>query len=324
MPVQYESVLAEHRSVRASMGVFDVTHLGRFELTGPGAHAAIRRLLCNDIDRIEPGRCQYSMILNPRGGIVDDLIVWWWEGDRFWVMPNATNQERVMAAFDAEEGCETDDLQSSTVFIAVQGPGAPDALEEVLGTRPPRFRCGTAQWQSTEVSIAGTGYTGEAGAEICVPPTEASSLFDAFIAAGAVPCGLGSRDTLRLESGLALWGEDIDETTTPLEAGLGFAVSMDHEFVGREALAVQLADGLEKRLSGFVLDDRGIPRHGHSVASESGSKGEVTSGNISPILETGIGMAYMSPPVDPGEPVEVEIRAKPVPGRIVDPPFHKS
>lgn len=322
MPLQYESVLAEHRVVRQSVGVFDVTHLGRFQLTGPGSLDAIRGLLCNDIVRVSPGRCQYTMILNEDGGIIDDLIVWWWEDNRFWVMPNAANHERVKARFSEQSDCTVDDLQADTVFLAVQGPQALALLESVLGSAPGRFRCVSVDWRGSEVRMAGTGYTGEPGAEVCTDPDTGSALLAEIVAAGAVPCGLGARDTLRLEAGLALWGEDIDESTTPLEADLGFAVSYDHEFSGKEALVAQRDRGVDRLLCGFVLDDRGIPRHGYDVTTSGGSTGKVTSGNLSPMLDRGVGIVYLSPPPESGETIEVSIRDRQVPGHLARPPFH--
>jgi aminomethyltransferase len=322
MPVQYESVLAEHRAVRSGVGVFDVTHLGRFFLSGPGAQRALSHLLCNDIDRISPSRCQYTLLLNESGGIVDDLIVWWRPDGSFWVMPNAANHDRVMAQFRATPGCEVEDLQQGTVFLAVQGPKAPEMIEEVVGAKPDRFRNVSADWGHGVISMAGTGYTGEAGAELCIDASNGEDLMRAFLDAGAVACGLGSRDTLRLEAGLPLWGEDINETTTPLEAGLDFAVSLDRDFTGREALIEQRESGLARRLAGFILEGRGIPRHGYQVRADGGGGGTVTSGNISPMLDQGIGLAYLSPPVEVGETVEVSVRARWVPGRVVSPPFH--
>ena len=322
MPIQYESVLAEHRVVRSGVGVFDVTHLGRFSLAGDGAHQAIRRLLCNDIDRIEAGRCQYTMILNPEGGIIDDLIVWWRGDGDFWLMPNAVNQARVMEAFAEQPGCVVGDLQHSTVLLAIQGPGAPSMIEGVAGFKPRRFRTVSGDTPHGPVTMAGTGYTGEPGGEICADPRTGQALMEALVEAGATPCGLGARDTLRLEAGLTLWGQDIDETTTPLEAGLDFAVSLDHRFTGREKLVAQADGGVKRRLAGFVLEERGIPRHGHAARGAGGAEGEVTSGNISPILDTGVGLAYMSPPVEVGDEIEVSIRDRWVPGRIARPPFH--
>jgi aminomethyltransferase len=324
MPVQYASVLEEHRAVRASAGFFDVTHLGRFELTGPGARAALRKLLCNDIDRIEAGRAQYTLMLNEAGGVIDDLIVWWWDDEKFWVLPNAANHARVMAKFTSEPGCTVDDLQLSTVMLAVQGPDAPELIEKVVGSSPGRFRMAQADYGGGLVSMAGTGYTGEAGGELCTDPGTGLMLVQELLEAGVTPCGLGSRDTLRLEAGLPLWGEDLDEETSPLEAGLGFAVSFDHEFTGVDVLREQAENGVPRRLTGFVLNERGIPRHGYQVRTASGV-GAVSSGNISPVLDRGIGMAYVSPPPSDDElTIEVEIRNKWVPATITKPPFHKS
>lgn len=324
MPVQYVSVLEEHKAVRTSAGFFDVTHLGRFELSGPGAQHAVSRLVCNDIARVAPGRCQYTMILNEEGGIIDDMIIWWWDPERFWVLPNAVNQERVMGVFGSEPGCDVRGLQDSTVMIALQGPQAPTAFSEVLGRAPGRFQCETFNWAGSDIHMAGTGYTGESGGEIVTDPATGARLAERLVTAGVKPCGLGARDTLRLEAGFPLWGQDIDETTTPFEAGIHFAVSFDHDFVGRQPLVAQKASGVQRRLTGFVLDERGIARRGHKVRTSGGGEGEVTSGNISPMLQTGIGMAYISPPPDLDlELVEVEIRGRWVRGRLKNPPFHK-
>lgn len=324
MPVQYESVLAEHRSVRTSAGFFDVTHLGRFELTGSGAHQAVRQLLSNDIERIEPGRCQYTMILNPDGGIVDDMIVWWWSTDRFWILPNAANHQRVMSIFSEQPECVVEDLQRSTVMLAVQGPDAPATIESLLGTSPERFSNRVVEWEGAKVSMAGTGYTGEAGAELCTDSRTGEQLVRALVESGVTPCGLGARDTLRLESGFPLWGQDIDETTTPLEAGLGFAVSLDHEFVGRNALVDQKATGLSRKLAGFILEERGIARNGHRVRTSAGGEGTVTSGNMSPMIEKGVGLAYIAPPSGGDDEFEIEIRDRWVRARQAKPPFHVS
>lgn len=325
MPVQYTSVLAEHRAVRNIAGFFDVTHLGRFVLEGDGAHAALRSLLCNDIDHVEPGRSQYTMMLNEAGGVIDDMIVWWWDEGLYWVLPNAANHELVMSRFAEEPGCEVADLQATTVMIALQGPDAPGIFEDVLGVAPRRFRTESVTWEGGKISMAGTGYTGERGGEICTDANTGVKLAEALVEVGVRPCGLGARDTLRIEAGLALWGEDIDETTTPLEARLGFAVSLDHEFVGRDRLMQQSEHGVDKTLVGFVLSERGIPRHGYKVRTASGGSGEVTSGNLSPMIDTGIGMAYVSPPPDMDvDSIEVEIRNRWVPGRLAKAPFHKA
>jgi aminomethyltransferase len=262
-------------------------------------------------------------MLNPEGGIIDDLIVWWWEPDRLWVMPNAANQERVMTVFGAEPGVTTQGLREDTVLLALQGPSAPEILDLVVGVAPARFRVTETSWQGGKLRMAGTGYTGERGGEIVCDPDTGARLFEAFVAAGAAPCGLGSRDTLRLESGLPLWGQDLDEATTPYEANLGFAVSLEHDFVGRDALINQKAEGVPRRLTGFVLEERGIPRHGYPARTAHGA-GAVTSGNLSPILDRGVGMAYISPPPESEETkLAVQIRDRWVPATIRTPPFHK-
>ena len=323
MPVQYDSVLAEHKAVRNAVGFFDVSHLGRFALRGPGAAAALASLLCNNLERISPGKAQYTMMLNESGGIVDDIIVWWLGSDDYWLMPNAVNQVSVMAAFASRDDVQVTDLQMSTAMIAVQGPQAPDTIADVLEQEVRRFSTTHFQWGGGPVWMAGTGYTGEAGAEFVTDPKTARIAAEALVRQGVRPCGLGARDTLRLEAGLSLWGQDLDQTTTPLEADLGFAVDFNHEFVGKAALEAQKENGVDKLLSGFVLDGKGIPRHGHEVRSGD-STGVVTSGNISPTLGTGVGMAYLSPPVDPGAGVEVKIRDGWVEGTVRKPPFHKS
>lgn len=321
MPVQYTSVLAEHRAVRTASGWFDVSHLGRFSCRGPGATDALRRLLCNDVARIEPGRSQYTMMLNEAGGVVDDLIVWRWGEEDYWVLPNAANHERVMEAFrNRDPLLEVEDLRPSTASLAVQGPEAPGVIEAVLGDAPARFRTFTGSFEGTEVWGAGTGYTGERGGEIVIPAGAAEGVARALIRAGAVPCGLGARDTLRLEAGLPLWGQEMDEETTPLEAGLGFAVAWDHDFVGREALARQQEQGPPRRLVGFATGGRLIPRHGYRVTM-GGAPGTVTSGNFSPMLERGIGLAFV--PSAAEGPLELEVRGRWHPVERVDPPFHR-
>lgn len=321
MPLQYESVLAEHRAVRGSVGWFDVSHLGRFRCHGPGATETLRHLFCNDVSGIEPGRSQYTMMLNDGGGVVDDLIVWRWDDDDYWVLPNAANHERVMkGVLDHQPQLEVEDLRPATAAIAVQGPEAPELLERVLGSSPRRFRTFTASFAGAEVRGAGTGYTGERGGELVIEAPGAGGLARTLTESGAVPCGLGARDTLRLEAGLPLWGQELDEETSPLEAGLEFAVAWDHEFVGRAALERQRAEGPPRRLIGFVTQGRVVPRHGYPVRI-GGTTGVVTSGNFSPMLERGIGLAYV-PFAAEGE-VEVEVRGRWHPADLVDPPFYR-
>ncbi len=321
MPVQYDSVLAEHAAVRETVGVFDVSHLGRFEVRGAGATELLRKQLCNDISRVEPGRAQYTMALNAQGGVEDDIIVWRFEDERYWVMPNGTNFDEIASRFVAFAPATVaiDDVRAGSVLLAVQGPDAPALVGEVIGFVPGRFRVATGTFAGHDVAAAGTGYTGERGAEIYIDASGAEALWDALVEAGATPAGLGARDTLRLEMGYPLWGHDLDETTTPLEAGLDWVVAWDHDFVGRSALEAQRGN-LTRKLTAFTTEGRAIPREGYPVTTDSGS-GTVTSGNFSPTLGHGIGMAYVSPPPADGESLSIEIRGKQVPGTIVDLPF---
>ncbi len=319
MPLQYAGTLDEHRAVRSSVGVFDVSHLGRFLVAGPGATELVGRLLCNDLERIAPGRAQYTLMLDATGGICDDIIVWWLGEERLLVLPNGVNHDSVRDAFAgaAPVGVSITDLRLGTALFAVQGPAAPALLERVLGFAPKRFRV----VERPPHIAAGTGYTGEPGAEVVVDAKHAADLFEALLEAGAAPCGLGARDVLRLEMGFPLWGQDIDTGTTPLEAGLGWVIGWDHEFVGRSALAEQQERGVERTLIGFVLPDRRVPRHGYPLRC-AGSTGVVTSGNFSPSLGVGIGLGYLAPPPpDEATATEVEIRGEWYPGSRVDPPF---
>ncbi len=322
MPVQYEGVLAEHNAVRSSVGAFDVSHLGRFELSGPGTTSALLRLLCNNVTTIDSGRAQYTMALNDRAGVEDDIIVWRWADDRVFVLPNGVNLEKIEEMFAAEPGVEVTPLRERTVMLAVQGPEAPHLIGRVLGDRPGRFRLLETAWSGHTVWAGGTGYTGERGAELAVGVDGADELWTALIDAGATPCGLGARDTLRLEMGYPLWGQDLDPHTSPLEAGLGWVVDWDHDFVGRAALDHQRRNGVAKRLVGFQTGGRQVPRHGYALRAGA-SGGTVTSGNFSPQLGVGIGLGYLAPPPAPGTEIEVQIRDRWHAVEHVDPPFVK-
>lgn len=320
MPVSYEGTLSEHRSVREASGVFDVSHLGRFMLEGPGAGSLIDRLLCNDLSRIEPGRAQYTMLLGDDGGVIDDIIVWWLEDERFLVLPNGANHDRVLGEFTGHDRTEVIDMRPRSVLLAAQGPDAARVIEEVFGARPGRFRTMETS-DRIPATLAGTGYTGEDGGEVMVDLGSASTAWEALLAAGAVPCGLAARDTLRLEMGYPLWGQDLDETTTPLEADLEWVVGWDSDFRGKEALIRQRDQGIDKRLIGFRFASRRIPRPGHPLRCGIG-EGTVTSGNFSPVLEVGIGLGYVSPPPGDGAPpVGVQIRGVWHPATRIDPPF---
>jgi aminomethyltransferase len=321
MPVQYEGVLAEHIAVRESAGVFDVSHLGRFALSGPGSTEMLRELLCNDIARIGPGRAQYTMALNERGGVEDDIIVWRWDEEDYWVIPNGANQDPILGRFHAAApgSITISSLQESTALLAVQGPKAPEMIEAVIGVRPGRFRVVTGSFEGRDAWAAGTGYTGERGGEIAVDRDQGEALFHAFLEVGAKACGLGSRDTLRLEMGYPLWGQDLDADTSPLEADLEWVVNWDHEFVGRRALE-GIKGNLPKLLIGFAMEGRQIARHDYPVRAGD-SVGTVASGNFSPSLGYGIGMAFLAPPPADGAQIEIEIRGKWHRARTVEPPF---
>ncbi len=324
MPLQYEGVLAEHHAVRNGAGVFDVSHLGRFRISGPGATETVRHLLCNDITKVEPGRAQYTMALNEAGGVEDDIIVWRVGEDDYWVLPNGANFDGIVDRFRSETNAQTtvESVRDDTVLLAVQGPEAPDVIEQVVGSAPGRFRIAEETFAGGPCWIAGTGYTGERGGEIAVPVYAGDRLFRALVAAGATPCGLGARDTLRLEMGYPLWGQDLDSTTTPLEAGLGWVVAWDHEFVGRDALLAQREQGPDKQLVAFRLEGRRVPRHG-SPLRVGDSVGVVASGNFSPVLGCGIGMGYVSPVTDATD-AAVDIRGEWHDAVRTTPPFIES
>lgn len=319
MPVQYSSVLEEHQAVRRGVGVFDVSHLGRAAVRGGDAESALHHRLCNDVTALEPGRTQYTMILDGSGGVIDDLMVWRWPQE-LWIMPNGGNHLRVLDEIRAAgEDVEVEDLRPTTASIAVQGPDAPHLLETLLEVKVRRGHLCDADFAGVPIRVGGTGYTGERGGEIIGPPEAVGALLTALLDRGATPCGLGARDTLRLEAGLPLWGQDLTEEVTPLQAGLGFAVAWDHEFTGRAALENERSS-LPRALVAFTTDSRQIPRPGNLLRAGS-STGWVTSGNFSPMLGVGIGMGYLEPPTSAD--IEVEIRGTWHALRRVTPPFHR-
>jgi aminomethyltransferase len=321
MPVQYDSVLAEHEAVRTNVGVFDVSHLGRFEVEGEGSTELLLSQLCNDITKVEPGRAQYTMALNEAGGVEDDIIVWRLGDEHYWVMPNGTNFDGIIDRFTlaAPDTVSIEEIRVRSVLLAVQGPRAASVIEQTIGFMPGRFRIASGTFEGFDVTAAGTGYTGERGAEIFIDAQGAQALWEALVAAGAKECALGARDTLRLEMGYPLWGHDLDSETSPLEAGLGWVVAWDHDFVGKPALLAQ-KNNLTKKLVAFSTQGRAIAREGYQVTTDTGT-GTVSSGNFSPTLGHGIAMAYVSPPPGPEESISVEIRRKDVPGEFSSLPF---
>jgi aminomethyltransferase len=296
-----------------------VSHLGTVRVTGPGAFDHLNRTLTNDLNKIEPGRAQYTHLLDPAdASVLDDIIVWWVDHERFDVMPNASNTSRVVEAVGGT------DVTAERAIIAVQGPAARALAAEVSpeAAAVKRFRVATVEWQGTPMTVAGTGYTGEDGIEIAAPVDVAPALWEALLETGIEPAGLGARDTLRLEAGLPLHGHELGPGITPLQAGLGWVVAWDKpEFQGKAALEAERERGVGRLLRGIEVEGRQPPRQGYPVLVEGKPAGEVVSGNFSPMLERGIALAFLPPDVEPGTAVAVEIRGKPVAGRVVDLPF---
>jgi aminomethyltransferase len=284
-------------------------------LTGADAKAAIQGALTNDLDKIGPGRAQYTHLLDAEdASVVDDIIVWWVGEDRFDVMPNASNTQRVRDAIGGT------DVTSDRAIIAVQGPTARTQLQAVAPEAAAVAHFGVIEfdWHGTTCTAAGTGYTGEDGVECAVPVAAATEFWDAVMAAGIPPAGLGARDTLRLEAGLPLHGHELGPGITPLQAGLGWVVSWTKgDFRGRAALEGEKERGVARRLRGLVVEGRQPPRQGYPVLVEGKPAGEVTSGNFSPVLEQGIALAFLPPAVDVGAAVDIDIRNRPVPARVV-------
>jgi aminomethyltransferase len=328
MPVQYEGIKAEHNAVRNHAGLFDVSHMGEAVFRGPDAEEAVQRLVTRDVSRLEEGQAGYSAVCYESGGTVDDVIVYR-RPDDFLVVVNASNREKDLEHFrsntqdlDVEVADESDDW----ALLALQGPEAAGLLQNLTGAnlpdlRPFRFVEGEVAGATTLVSR--TGYTGEDGFELYLSPDDAPRVWRELLEAGATPAGLGARDTLRLEAGMCLYGNELDPETTPLEAGIGFAVHLDkeREFIGQEALRREKEEGLRKKLVGFEVEGRGIARHDYPVRVEGETVGHVTSGTLSPTLGQAIGLALVSPGVE--DRFEVVIRERPVEAHTVQLPFYK-
>ncbi len=334
MPVQYTSILEEHRAVRAAVGLFDISHMGEFEVRGPRALAAVQRLTTNDAAALEEGHVQYTLLCDPDGGIVDDLTLSRLAADRFMLTVNAANTPKDWAWVTAQAGeAEWRDVSAEKGLLAVQGPRA----EALVGRLADRDITGLGYYRFLRGAVAGvpavisrTGYTGEDGFELYVAAAEAERLWDALTDAGRVdglrPVGLGARDTLRLEMRYALYGNDIDHTTSPLEAGLGWVVKpAKGDFIGRAAIEALRARGLSRRLVGFEMLERAVPRHGYRLLKDGAAVGAVTSGSFAPSLERAIGMGYVRADLAPvGTEIDVEIRDAARPARVVRTPFYPS
>jgi len=318
MPVQYQGVIPEHLAVRRDRGVFDVSHMGQLHVEGPNAHALLQGLLSNDLDRIGDGEAQYTLLTNERGGIVDDLIAYRIGPFHYLLVVNAGNRHAAFAWLKEREirGSEVRDASDDYALLAVQGPTAIEALG-LPGADA--FTHAMGEVGGVEVMVCRTGYTGEAGVELMCAAEDAVELWDAVVARGATPCGLGARDTLRLEVCYPLHGNDITQDTDAISAGLGWVCALEKDFTGAERLRKVKADGPERKLVAFVMEEKAIPRQGMPI--EGG--GEVTSGTHSPMLDVGIGMGYV--PVEssaPGCRLTIDVRGRPKRARVVKKPIY--
>lgn len=328
MPVQYTGIKAEHEAVRNWVGLFDVSHMGEVVFRGPEAEEAVQRLVTRDVSRLVVGQAGYAAVCYENGGTVDDVLVYRRAGD-FLIVVNASNREKDVEHFrvytrdlDVEVTDESDDW----ALLALQGPQAAGLLQPLTETDLSMiryYRFVEGELGISQVVLSRTGYTGEDGFEIFARPEDAPAIWRRLIEAGAAPVGLGARDTLRLEAGMCLYGNELDPETTPLEAGIGFAVHLnkENEFIGQEALLREKEEGLKKRLVGFKVEGRGIARHDYPITLDGKSVGVVTSGTMSPTLNEAIGLALVGPDVE--DRFEVRIRSRSVPAHTVPLPFYK-
>lgn len=334
MPVLYSGVIEEHRAVRELAGLFDVSHMGEIRVGGEGAEEFLQYLTPNDVARLAVGQAQYSGLLNPEGGYLDDLLVYRLDEREYLLVVNASNRERDLAWVEehAPTGVVVEDRSDAYALLALQGPRAATILAGLTDLsldeiRYYRFRRGQVAGRPCLVSR--TGYTGEDGFELYLGPEDAGEVWDAILTAGEpaglLPAGLGARDTLRTEAGLALYGHELDEATTPYEAGLGWVVKLDkEEFIGRDALVAERQAGPRRQLLGFTVEGRGIARDGHRLLVDSTPAGHVTSGTYSPTFEKGLGMAFVTEAyAEVGRRVEIEVRGRRLRATLAELPFYR-
>jgi aminomethyltransferase len=328
MPVSYEGVRQEHVAVRTTCGVFDVSHMGEIETSGPQAQDLLQLLLSNDVSKIDVGGAQYSVLCREDGGILDDLFTYRLDADRYLTVTNAANHEGDFAWFAEhapEFDAEVDDAIERYAMLAVQGPDARSIVAGLAsGELPKRMRTARMEMAGSDALVCGTGYTGEDGVELLLAPDGAPAVWAALLDGGAVPAGLAARDTLRLEVCFHLYGNDMDESRNPIEAGLGWCCKEDTGFIGAEAVASAREAGTEQKLAPFVLTGPGIPRQGNPVMRDEREVGVTTSGTLSPCLDTGIGMAYVATELaEPGTEVQIDIRGKLRGARIESKPLYR-
>jgi aminomethyltransferase len=335
MPVSYEGVNAEHETVRKGVGVFDVSHMGEFLITGEHALELIQKISSNDASKLVDGKAQYSCMPNNNGGIVDDLIIYRFNEEKYLLVVNASNIEKDWNWISQHNTMNATmrDLSDEYSLLAIQGPKAAEAMQSLTDVDLSAIKFYTfevAPFAGVEnVIISATGYTGSGGFEIYCKNEDAQKIWDKVFEAGAdfgiKPIGLAARDTLRLEMGFCLYGNDIDDTTSPIEAGLGWITKFTKDFVNSEALKEQKEQGPKRKLVGFELDERGIPRQGYDIVDDNGKViGVVTSGTMSPSLEKGIGLGYVPTEVAaPGSKINIQVRKKALPATVVKLPFYK-
>jgi len=321
MPVQYEGVIPEHRAVRTDAGVFDVSHMGEIEVEGPKAEELLQHVLSNDVTKLAPGDAQYTLLTNDEGGIVDDLIVYRLDAHRYLLIVNAANREADFEWIASHEirGSDVRDVSDDYALLAVQGPRA---LERLALPKAKAFTWSMGELDGIEVMINRTGYTGEEGVELACMAADAPALWDAVIARGVTPCGLGARDTLRLEVCYPLHGNDIGPQWDAISSGLGWVCALETGFIGAAALEEVRSHGPERKLVAFRMTEQAIPRQGMAIAAEAGG-GEVTSGSLSPMLGVGIGLGYVPASASmPGTELTVDVRGRPRRGVVARKPIY--
>ncbi|MGD1863862.1 MAG: glycine cleavage system aminomethyltransferase GcvT [Phormidesmis sp.] len=338
MPVQFEGIWQEHAAVRTAAGAFDISHMGKFVLTGPDVIAQLQLLVPSDLSRLVNGKAQYTVLLNEQGGIIDDLIVYHQGVDEsgtetiaLIVNAGTTDKDKGWLRSHLSDATELKDLSRSQALIAVQGPKAVAQLQQLCPDEDlsliPRYNHRTGKISGHKAFLARTGYTGEDGFEVMVAAEAASDVWQQLMNLGITPCGLGARDTLRLEAAMALYGQDVNDSVTPIEAGLSWLVHLDksEDFIGRAVLEQQKAEGPARRLVGLTLEGRNIARHDYPILEDGESVGVVTSGTLSPTLGYPVALGYVPPVLAKvGQTVEVAIRNKVFPATVVKRPFYKA
>jgi aminomethyltransferase len=343
MPLSYKGIIPEHLAVRNGVGVFDISHMGRVTVTGPDAEHFLNYVITNDTSKLSPNAAQYSVMCLENGGIIDDFVIYRMETDKFLAVFNAGNREKDYKWLEKHApkfNVKLQNISDSVAMLAVQGPNAAKTLQGISSEnleKIERFKCGSTKLSNSTAYLARTGYTGEDGFEVFIwnctteDPVNAVRVWNGILDSGkqfgVEPCGLGARDTLRLEAGLCLYGNDIDETTTPFEAGLSFVVKLQKDnFLGKETLQKQKNDGLKRKRVGVKLLEQGIPRAGFEILNKQKDRiGSLTSGSYSPLLKSGIGMGYVKiEEAQEGNTIKIRVRDKEVNGSIVAFPFYDS